>query len=204
MIKMAAKDKEKMMELRRQIKSRKPEFIRQDYGKIISLKRKWIKSRGLHSKLRLNRKGHRKNVSRGFGSPREVRGLSREGLTPVLVGNEKQLKGIDVSKEGIIISHIGLKNKISILKGAVARKIKVINIKDPSAYLKKAEEDLKKRKDAKATADEIKKRKKEDLKKKAEEKEKEAKKEKLEETLTDEEKKEQDKKEKDKVLTQKE
>lgn len=204
MIKMAAKDKEKMMELRRRIKSRKPNFIRQDYGKIISLKRKWIKPRGLHSKLRLNRKGHRKNVSRGFGSPKEVKGLSREGLKPVLVGNEKQLKSIDASKEGIIILHIGLKNKISILKEAVAKKINVLNMKDPSAYLKKAEEEFKKRKDTKATADELKKKKKEDLKKKAEEKEKEAKKEKLEETLTDEEKKEQDKKDKDKVLTQRE
>lgn len=192
--------KEKLLKLRKQIKSKKPEFLRQDYGYKLSLPRKWTKPRGLHSKLRLNRKGHRKNVTTGFSSPKSVRGLSREGLVRIFVDNIAKLSAIDAEKQGIIIMKVGLKNRIEIIKEAARRKIKILNMKNPEAYLRNVEEMLKKKKEEKAGKEEIKKKKKEELKKKAEEKEKEKK---LEETLSDEEKKEKEKEEKDKILTQK-
>lgn len=195
------KNKERMLKVRKEIKSRKPEFLRQSYGQTLSLIRKWIRPRGLHSKMRLHRKGHRKNVSPGYGSPKEVRGLSKEGLVPVLVDNLKKLAAIDAETQGIIVSSkIGLKNRILILKEAVRRKIKVLNIKSPEAYLKNIEDMMKKKKEEKLSKEQLKKKKKEELKKKAEQKEKEKK---LEETLTDEEKKEKEKEERDKVLTKK-
>ncbi|PIN86488.1 50S ribosomal protein L32e [Candidatus Woesearchaeota archaeon CG10_big_fil_rev_8_21_14_0_10_44_13] len=193
------KNKEKMLKIRKEIKSRKPEFLRQNYGQILSLKRKWIRPRGLHSKMRLHKKGHRKNVSPGYGSPKEVRGLSKEGLIPVLVDNLKKLAAVNAETQGIIVSSkIGLKNRTAILKEAVRRKIKVLNIKSPESYLKNVEDMLKKKKEEKLSKEELKKKKKEELKKKAEEKEKEKK---LEETLSDEEKKDKEKEEKDKLLT---
>ena len=197
----AKKSKAELLELRRRIKSGKPEFIRQDYGHLPTLKRNWRRPRGIHSKLRLNKRGHGKNVSRGFGSPAEVKGLSREGLRPILLSDPKKMASINPAEEGIIIrAGTGLKKRIAILKEALARKIKVLNVKDPAMFLKNAEEGMKKKKETKAEKTEIKKKKKEELEKKAKEKEKEKK---LEEALTDEEKKEKDKEEKDKVLTKK-
>lgn len=197
------KNKEKLLELRRKAKSEKPEFIRQCSHKKISLGNNWRRPKGLHSKLRLRKRGHRKKVSTGYSSPKMVKGLSREGLVPVLIADSRRVKGVDNSAQCIIISStVGLKKRILILKEALNKKIKVLNFKDPQAYLKKIEDELKKKKDAKEEKDKVKKKKKDELKKKAEEKEKEEKK-KLEETLSDEEKKEKEKKEKDKLLTKK-
>lgn len=201
MIKVTAKNKEKMLELRRKAKARKPRFLRQDYHKVKSLEKKWIRPRGLHAKLRLGRRGHRSRVSPGYGSPREVRGLSREGLIPVLVKDIKTLKMLDPAKSGIIISSsVGTKNRVFIIKEAMNLGIKILNIKDPLAYLKKVEDARMESKKEKTEKEHDKKKKKDELEKKAAEKEKEKK---LEETLTDEEKKEKEKEEKAKVLTKK-
>ncbi|MFO8016404.1 MAG: eL32 family ribosomal protein [Candidatus Woesearchaeota archaeon] len=187
------------MEKRKKAKSRKPDFVRQSIHKKIGIEERWRKPKGLHSKMRLGRKGHSRKVKPGYGSPAQVKGKSREGLDMVLVSNPQQLKGIDTSKQGILISSgTGKRKKLAILEEAVKNKITVLNIKDPSEYIKQAEEEMKKKKESKAAKEETKKKKKEELKKKAEEKEKEKK---LEETLSDEEKKEQDKKEQDKMLT---
>ena len=86
---------ERLLEIRRRIKSRKPEFIRQDYHKKPGLKRKWRKPKGLHSKLRLNKRGKYKKVSKGYRSPWQVRGLHKTGLEERIVNNIKQLDGLD-------------------------------------------------------------------------------------------------------------
>lgn len=196
-----SKSQDELLDIRKKMKSRKPEFLRQDYGHLAGLERKWIRPRGIQSKLRLNRKGHQKSVSPGYGSPAEVRGLSKEGLKPVLISDPNKLASIDPAKEGIILSSaMGIKKRLITLKEAMNRKIKVLNIKDPASYLKRIEDDMKKKKEQKSEKTEMKKKKKEELEKKAKEKEKEKK---LEEALTDEEKKEKDKEEKDKVLTKK-
>lgn len=195
------KDKGKLLEIRAAKKAREPEFLRQDYGKVIGLERNWRKPRGLHSKMRLGRKGHRSNVSKGFRSPLLVRGLSKEGLAPVPVQNPNQVKQLDPSIHCIMLSgKTGVRKRVLILGEAVSRKIKVLNIKDPSLYINKVKEEMEARKKERTGKAEEKKKKKAELEKKAEEKEKEKK---LEETLTDDEKKEKEKKEKDKLLTKK-
>ena len=183
-----------LLELRKKMKSQKPKFIRQDAHKK-RLRKRWVKPRGLHSKIRLKKAGHAKKVSDGYRYPKEVRGLSKEGLKIILIYNENELKSIDKGKEGIIIaSGVGLKNKISLLKMAKETGITVLNLKIDE-YLTKKEEMIKKKSEKRKV--------KEDKRKKKKEEKKDDKEVKLEEKLSDDEKKEAEKKEKDKLLTKK-
>ena len=133
-----------LLELRERIKKKRPSFIRQDAHKK-RLKKKWVKPRGLHSKVRLKKRGHARKVSDGYRVPREVRGLSKEGLKIIIVHNELELNNIEKEKGGIIISgNVGLKNKISLLKKAKEKGIKVLNL-NVDEYLKSKEEEIKKK-----------------------------------------------------------
>ncbi|MBI2135065.1 50S ribosomal protein L32e [Candidatus Woesearchaeota archaeon] len=186
-------DTERLLEVRRSIKSRKPEFIRQDYHKKPGLKRKWRKPKGLHSKIRLNKGGKSRKVSKGYGSPREVRGLHKSGLEGRIVANISHLDVLDNKKHGIIISSsTGKKNRIVILKKAKELGFNVLNIRNPEEYIRNAEQEIADKK--KAKKDE-----------KRDAKEKESKKEeKLSGKAEDDDKKEAEKKEKEKLLTKRE
>jgi large subunit ribosomal protein L32e len=190
-----------MLNLRKQIKRRKPCFIRQDAQKIKEIEPKWRKPKGIHSKMRRKLRGHRKSPSPGYGSPKAVRGIDNSGLKPVRVSSTKDLDKIDPKKQGVILSAtVGLRKKIEIIKKTIDKKIKILNLKDPARFLKDTEENMKKRKEAKESKEKEKEKKVKEKEKKSAEK----KKEKLAEKLTDDEKKEKEKKEKDKLLTKKE
>ena len=186
-----------LLALRKKIKDKKPDFIRQDFHKK-RLRKRWVKPRGLHSKVRLKKAGHAKKVSNGYGSPKKVRGLSKGGLKIIMVHNENELSKVNKESEGIIVaSGVGLKNKMLLLKKAKEMEIKVVNL-DVEEYIQKKDEEIKKKAEAKKTKKEKKK------KKESEEKETKKKGDKLEEKLSDDEKKEAEKKEKDKLLTKRE
>jgi len=194
------KSKEALLKIKKELLKRKPVFKRHAYHRKKRLGKMWRRPRGLHSKMRLQRKGHRNVVSVGYRTPAALRGMHISGLEQIIVHNTSELSKINPSTQGIIVANVGEKKRIDILKEALKLKIRVINYKDPASYLKSIEEQMKKKKDEKSLKEEEKKKKKDELKKKAEEKAKEKK---LEEALTDEEKKEKEKEEKDKVLTKK-
>ncbi len=186
-----------LIELRKKMKAKKPDFIRQDFHKK-RLKKKWLKPRGSDSKMRQKIKDKPKVVSTGYGSPKSIRGFDNSGLKPVIVSNTKSLEKINKEKEGIIIMRtVGKKKRYDIVKKASKNSITILNVKDVSGFLSRIEKELKERKGRK-----------EKLKEKREKKKKEGKKEKKEEKLadklTEEEKKKEEKKEKDKILTKKE
>ena len=191
--------KEKMMQLRKSIKSKKPVFIKQCYHKKKRLSQKWKRPNGWQSKIRLNRKGHPKCVTTGYGSPKSVYGLHPTGLEPIKVCSENDLNRIDPKNQGIIISGtVGIRKKLIIIRKAEEKGIRILNIKDSKEFVNNVEEDMKKRKESKT---------KEEQKKQSEKKKAPAKKEAkeaLSEKISEEEKKELEKKEKDKLLTKKE
>jgi len=190
----------KKLDLREQIKNKKPTFLRQCAHKRGRLANKWRRPKGLHSKMRKKLKGYRKSPSPGYGSPNEVKGVHPSGLKQILVNSIKDLEKIESDSGIILSSKIGLRKKIELVKEAIEKKIKILNIKDPNLFLKSTEEKIKKKKEAKeAKTKEKEKKKKEKEKKVAEKKEKE-----LAEKLTEEEKKEKEKKEQDKLLIKKE
>lgn len=196
-------DIENLLKKRKDIKKRKPDFIRSDSHKKKKLGDRWVRPRGIHSKLRLRKRGHRKAVSPGFRSPAKVRGLDKSGLQTIFVNN-CNLQNIDPKKHTILISGaVGIKKRVEIIKEAQSRGIKILNIKDAELYIKNIGEMMRKRKEEKDGE------KKEKEKKKKTEKEKEPGKG-IEKAITEEErkeeekkKKEDEKKEKDKVLTKK-
>lgn len=176
-----------LLEIRNKLKSKKPNFVRHDSHKLHTPKN-WRKPRGKHNKQRLNKAGHRKSPSTGFGSPKKVKFLNREGYKIIHVKNIKYLEKIDKNKEAVLLLRtLGLKKKIEILEKCKLLGLKVLNLKDIDAFLTKIKEQKAGKKQAKTKKEEEKIKAKEEAKKKAEEKEKE--KEKVEEEKTDEEKK---------------
>jgi len=190
----------KLMELRKEIKRRKPYFISQDSYRRKRIRKRWRRPKGLHSKMRLQTKGHRKLVKPGYGSPRAVYGLHHSGLEIIRVSSEKCIREVNKEKQGIVVaSAVGLRKKIELIKKAKVLGINILNIKDIDSFLKNAEEEIKKRKEGKDAK--LKKKKEKESAKKTPAKKKE---EKLSEKLSEEDKKEIEKKEKDKILTKKE
>jgi len=185
-------DIKKLLEIRKKIKAKKPNFVRQDYHKKARLKKKWRRPKGLQSKLRLHFRGKVKPVSPGYRSPKKVSGLDKNGLQIKLISSIKELGGLDPKKQAIIVSSsIGERKRILILKKAKEAGINVLNI-DIGQRIKKTE-------------DKINAKKKENEEKKKIVKEKGVKKEKLADKIEDTEgKKEAEKKEKNKVLTKRE
>ena len=179
---------ENLLRVREIIKSKKPEFLRQDFNKKARLRRRWKRPKGVHSKIRHNVKGKPKPVEQGYRSPEKVRGLHKSGLIMKVISTPKELEKLEKGKHGIIISlTVGNKKRIDIIKKSLQTGFDILNIKNPQDFVAKAEERLA-------------------LKKNAEKKKGEVKEPKKEEKLSEkvEEDKDSEKKEKERVLTQRE
>lgn len=163
----------KLLSIRKEIKSRKPKFVRQEYHKRKKLAKKWRQPKGMHSKLRQKFKGHLKHPSPGYRPPKKTRGLDKSGLKPIIVSNGDELNY--VSKDcGVIISRrVGLKKKIEILKKAKEKGIVVLNIKNIDEFLKSIGESRKSKKEKAKQREEEKRKSREEILKKAEEKKEE-------------------------------
>ena len=182
-----------LLELKKQMKSKKPHFIRQDAHKKKKLSKKWRRPKGLHSKIRLKLRGRAKYVSVGYRGPKKVRYLHKSGLQQHIVRSITDLGGLDAKKICLIISSsLGDRKKITILKKVEELGFNILNIKDPVAYTKKVEDRINLRKKIKKEkgekAKETKKEDKEIKKEKGEQK--------LTEKISEEQKKDVDKKEK--------
>lgn len=181
-----------LLELRKHIKGKKPDFIRQDAHKKKRLGRKWRRPKGLHSKIRLKLRGRAKKVQIGYRSPKKVRYLHKSGLQQYVVKSIKDLEALDNKKTGLVISSsLGNKKRIVILKKAKEKGFRILNFSDPDEFIKKIEEKIALRKNKKKEKQE----KSKDAKRKEEKK--------LTEKVDGENKKEVEKKEKDKLLTKK-
>ncbi len=154
-----------LLRLRREIKRRKPIYVRQQYGHFIKLSRvvKWRKPRGIHSKILKRKKGHRRMPEVGYGSPKLVRGLNKEGFKEVMVMKVSDLDKVGKGSVAVIGSTVGKKKRIDILKEAIKRGIVVNNYKD----MKKELERLEKKKEKSKVKEEKSKESKDIKKKKA-------------------------------------
>ena len=97
--------KEKLMEIKKDMKKRKPKFMAQDAHKKSRVKPRWRKPRGLDSKMRKQLKGYRRVVKQGYMTPADVKDYNKKhGLKIVNVETIKDLENIDIKEQGIIIS----------------------------------------------------------------------------------------------------
>tara|TARA_Y100000310_G_scaffold310852_1_gene356560 strand:+ start:11595 stop:12179 length:585 start_codon:yes stop_codon:yes gene_type:complete len=189
-----------LLALRKSKKSIKPTFLRQKFNQKKKLASSWRRPKGLHSKLRLGKKGHSKKVSSGYRSPQAVKHMTQDGKNIIMIRSVQDLNAI--KEEAIIISsNFGMKKRIEIIKKAIEKNITILNIKDPQAFIKNNDELRAKKKEEKAKKTKEKEEKKKDLEKKSKDKDKE--KDSLAEKVEDEERAALQKKEKDKLLTKK-
>lgn len=187
-----------LLEARRKIKGKKPDFIRQDAHKKPKIGFKWRRPKGIHSKMRLGKRGYRRCVKIGWGSPKKIKNFDRSGLRIKLISSIKELGDVNPKEDGILVSRkIGLKKKIELLKKANEMKITILNIKDVDKYLKETEDNINRKKEKKNKI------KKERDKKETEVKKKKEKEGGIEKVMSDEEKKKEEKKSRDKELTKK-
>jgi len=176
---------------------RKPRFVRQDAHKKKRVGSGWRRPKGMDSKMRLGKKGHRKCVSVGYGSAKKTRGLHKSGLSIVIANSKDDVEKIYAAKSGAVIaSSVGKKKRVEIIKKCQERSIKILNIKNADDYLKMVDDELNKRKESKKNKEKKKVKTREEGKK--ETPEGEAPKKEKEKT------KEEEKKEKDKLLIKKE
>jgi len=120
-----------LVEHKQKAKSKQPKFVRQEYNKRKQLPLNWRKPRGVHSKLRLRRRGKPQMVSVGYKMPDEVRGLTREGLQQVFVSAPEHLKFIKTG-EVAVLHKVSNKRRLEILQAAQKLNAKILNFKDIS------------------------------------------------------------------------
>lgn len=143
---------ERLLEARRELKKRTPEFIRVDAHKRKRLEKVWRKPKGRHTKMREQKRGARKRVEPGFRSPAEVRGLSRSGHEPVMVNRPEDIEGIDSRTQAVLFSAtLGTRKKVAAVNAALKRNIKILNLKNPEAFLEGVRERFEKKKAAEKT-----------------------------------------------------
>jgi large subunit ribosomal protein L32e len=182
------------LEIRKKIKAKKPDFIRQDNPKRPKLGDVWRKPKGIHSKIRHHFKGRRKMPSPGYRSPVGVRGLHATGLEMIRISSPNDVGAVSKESQGIIIPKtVGKRKKAEILKKARDAGVQVLNhdilqsIKNIEDFMASKKKNAKEeKKPAKKEPAKDKDQKKADLK-----------------DMTADEKKEAEKKTRDKVLTKK-
>ncbi|MBI4983280.1 50S ribosomal protein L32e [Candidatus Woesearchaeota archaeon] len=188
---------ENLLELRKKIKKSKPQFVERESKGYARIKPRWRYPRGTSSPIRRRLRGEPRLVTAGYGSPREVRGLHSSGLEKVVVSNAPGLQAIDPKKQGAIISStVGNKKRLELLRLAVEKKIRVLNVKNAEKLIEKIQSEFAARKHSredklkeKGKKHEEKKYKAEDKKKKKEEEKAKAEENKEEKTKTEKKKK---------------
>jgi len=118
----------RLLNTRKQQKSKKPTFKRTDSHKKKKLDDNWRRPRGLQSKLRRRFASKGAVVQVGYGSPKAVRGLHPSGFEEVMVRNQDDLQPIDPSYQAARIARtVGVRKRRMIEEIAKSREIKILN-----------------------------------------------------------------------------
>ncbi len=121
---------ERLLRLRKKLKSRKPEFLRTLWWKFPKFKNdpKWRRPKGIDNPIRLKLKGRQPMPDPGYGSPAAVRGLHPTGLEPVRVSNVAELERLDPARHLVVIaSSVGLRKRLEIARAAREKGFRVLN-----------------------------------------------------------------------------
>ncbi len=119
---------ERLLRLRRVLKRKKPEFLRQNWFRFPKLGEKWRRPKGRHSKVRRHEKGKGFLPKPGYRSPKEVRGLHARGLKEVRVFTPEEVTNLDPKKHAIrIAAQVGRRKRIEIMNLAKQAGIRVLN-----------------------------------------------------------------------------
>jgi len=117
------------LRLRKQIKNRTPEFLREEWFRYKKIPRNWRRPDGMTSKMRINLNYRPSKVRIGFRGPKETRGLHPSGFKEVIVHNVNDLESIDPKIQAARIgSTVGTKKRMDIGKKAEELEIRILNM----------------------------------------------------------------------------
>jgi large subunit ribosomal protein L32e len=117
-----------LLQLRKKIAEKRPEFVRQESWRYKKLASNWRRPKGKDNKMRKQVSGVPRLVKVGYKGPRISRGLHPSGYNDVLVFNTRDLTKIDPKKDAVRIAHgVGNKKRIDIVTEATKLKIKILN-----------------------------------------------------------------------------
>jgi len=117
------------LQIRRQIKKRTPEFLREEWFRYKRISKNWRHPDGITSKMRINLKYRPSKVRIGFRGPQETRGLHSSGFEEVIVYNVSDLEGINPKTQAARIGgSVGTKKRINIEKKAEELDIRLLNL----------------------------------------------------------------------------
>lgn len=129
---------EKALRIRKRLKRKKPNFVRQESWRYDRLKENWRRPRGIDNKMRRKIKGWPSTVNVGYRGPKAARGLHPSGCEEVLVHNAEELKGINPKTQAVRIAHtVSKRTRAKILVEARKKKIAILN---PGEMEKEVEE----------------------------------------------------------------
>jgi large subunit ribosomal protein L32e len=122
------KAEKRLLSVRSNRKKQQPTFKRQEWFRYKKLGEAWRKPRGLHSKMRVNKK-YRQNMARiGYGTNAKVRNRHPSGFEEVLVYRPGDLEGLDPKKQAARIGHqVGTRKRIAIEDRADELGIRILN-----------------------------------------------------------------------------
>lgn len=118
----------KTLYLRKKIKKRTPEFLREEWFRYKRIPKTWRKPEGISSKMRRHYKYRPSVVKIGFRGPKITRGLHSSGFEEILVFNVQGLEKLNPDTQAARIGcSVGTRKRIDIEKKAKELDIRVLN-----------------------------------------------------------------------------
>jgi len=121
--------KEKLIELRKKMKEKRPKFRRVESWRYDRVKDSWRKARGIDSKTRKGKKSGVKSPNIGYRTPKKIRGIHPSGYEEKRVITKKDLEDLDPKQHAIkISSRLGAKKRIPLIDYAQKKGFKILNM----------------------------------------------------------------------------
>ena len=122
-------EKERLLEIRKNMKKKKPSFRRVESWRYVRVKDSWRKARGIDSQTRMKTKSGVKSPSIGYRTPKKIRGLHPSGYEEVRVEMLSDLQNLNPQKQALKISRrLGANKRIELIDYAQKRNFKILNI----------------------------------------------------------------------------
>lgn len=118
----------RLLQVRRRIKQKTPEFRRFESWRYVRIDEQWRKPKGIDNHMRLSVKGWPHLVKIGYRVPKKVRYLHPSGLRDVLVHNMAELELLSPETDAArFASSVGRRKRIEMAKRAKSLGVRVLN-----------------------------------------------------------------------------
>ena len=125
---MVQQDK-RLMELRKDIKKKRPSFRRVESWRHVRVKDPWRKARGIDSQTRMKTRSGVRSPGKGYRAPKKVRGIHPSGYEEVRVETIKDIENLNNKKHALkISSNLGAKKRMTLIDYSKRRGFKILNI----------------------------------------------------------------------------